>query len=97
MFIKSFFKILAIYIILFVFVLCLYYIINLNVYIFYIILTLILLIGIIIDNRFSKFRKILLALFLLFQYIVSIYLEVIPILFIKDLFWFSVVLNISFV
>ena len=54
-------------------------------------------IGIFIDKRFNWKSHILILLIFIIQVIVYLYLELIPILLIKDLFWYSVVLNICFI
>lgn len=65
--------------------------------IFNILSILILLITIIINEKFTKVRKIIFILICVCQYIIYIYLDLIIILLIKDLFWYSVILNMAFI
>ena len=58
---------------------------------------LLLLIGIIWDDRFSISRKLIFIFLCIIQFLLYMYLEIIPLLLIKDLFWFSVCLNICFI
>lgn len=58
---------------------------------------LLLLIGIIWDDRFLISRKLIFIFLCIIQFLLYMYLEIIPLLLIKDLFWFSVCLNICFI
>lgn len=64
---------------------------------FNIIFMLLLLIGIILDDRFLILRKLTFIFLCIIQVLIYMYLEIIPLLLIKDLFWFSVCLNICFI
>ena len=57
----------------------------------------ILTVGIFVDKRFNLKRKLFLLLLLVIQLLVYYYLELIPILLIKDLFWYSLLLNMCYI
>jgi hypothetical protein len=95
-FIKSIFSVCYLYMLLFILILLLYKLFLFSPLFLNIILILVLL-GIIKDERFSLFRKSVLILLILIQIIIYKYLGFVPILILKDLFWYSVVLNISFI
>lgn len=64
--------------------------------IIFIILSL-LTVGVILDSRFSISRKLLLIIFNIVQIFIYEYLDTLPILLLKDMFWFSVLLNCAFI
>jgi hypothetical protein len=52
---------------------------------------------VITDDRFSFNRKLLFFFIIIILYIISYYLDKLPYLIIKDLFWYSLILNGSFI
>lgn len=56
-----------------------------------------LLIGIFVDSRFNWIRKLFFLLFSMLQVFVYFYCDKIPILFFQDLFWYSVIVHLSFI
>jgi hypothetical protein len=73
--------------------------INLNLYYFivYIILFIIVFYLIMTDDRFSLKKKMIFIIISFFFLALSIFIEKTPILIIKDLFWYSLTLNIGFI
>jgi hypothetical protein len=59
--------------------------------------SILLMLGVIYDGRFNIKRKILIFILIMIQLLVYHYLDMLPILLLKDIFWFSLVLNISFI
>jgi hypothetical protein len=53
--------------------------------------------GIIIDDRFSNLRKFIFIILNIIQILIWIHLDFLSILLLKDIFWFSTILNISFI
>lgn len=53
--------------------------------------------GIFIDKRFNYKSRLIMIFILLLQFLVYFYLDLIPIILVKDLFWYALVLNISFI
>jgi hypothetical protein len=70
---------------------------NLYYFIIYIILFIIVFYLIITDDRFSLKKKIIFIIINLLFLALSIFIEKTPILIIKDLFWYSLILNIGFI
>ena len=66
-----------------------------NIIFFFFLLILIILVF--TDERFSLIRKLLFILLNICLIILSIYLEKLPHIIIKDLFWYSLILNGSFI
>lgn len=54
-------------------------------------------IGVLLDNRFNRLRKVVLLLVNIIQIIIWYYFEILPILLLKDIFLFSVILNCAFI
>ncbi len=59
--------------------------------------SILLMLGVIYDGRFNIKRKILIFVLIMIQLLVYFYLDMLPILLLKDIFWFSLVLNLSFI
>ena len=100
-FFKGLLEITKLYLVLFIIILwlCLLfvYLISISPVILNVALMIIILSVVFIDKRFNwKGRVIMLSITIL-QLVVYLYLDVIPILIIKDLFWFSLVLNLAFI
>ncbi len=60
-------------------------------------LSYIIILGLIFDSRININRKLLIIFLMFILWIISVYINKIPYLIIKDLFWYSVILNISFI
>lgn len=90
-------NILYLYLIVYVFFYLAYLLIIWKPLIFNIILMLILLVGLSIDSRFTKKAVLIMLVLIIIQIVVYNYLNMIPILIIKDMFWFSVVMNVAFI
>ena len=86
------------YLLLFIFI---YYYLYSNQEIFYLLIQIflffILIVLVITDDRFSTKRKYLFFFLTLMFWIISFYINKAPMLIIKDLFWYSLVLNGSFI
>lgn len=95
--IKSIFSVCYLYFILISIIIVLYKLFLFSPLILNIFLMLLLFLGIIKDQRFSWFRKSIFILLIILQIFVYYYIGIIPILILKDLFWFSVVINVSFI
>lgn len=65
--------------------------------IYNIIFSYILILGLYYDSRIKLNRKFLIILLFIILWIISIYIEKVPYMIIKDLFWYSLVLNGSFI
>jgi len=70
---------------------------ELKYWILFIIVVLICLSFLLTDSRFSIKRKLIFCLIMCVLFVISLYIEKAPYLIIKDLFWYSLVLNISFI
>ena len=90
--------IVQLYLILVLLLLILFFIIsNIEPIVLNLVFMIILTIGVFIDVRFNYKSKIIIVIFSVIQLLLYYYLELIPILLVKDLFWFFVALNISFI
>lgn len=93
-FLYSLLRLYSILILIFVVV---FYLYSINWQVFIIIMNIIIWFGILLDSRFVYWRKFLIIILNIIQIVIWYYLELVPILLIKDLFWFSVILNIGFI
>jgi len=66
-------------------------------FVFYLIILLIILLLILTDNRFSFSRKIIFIIINILFLIISLIINESPLLIIKDLFWYSLLINFSFI
>ncbi len=69
---------------------------NIEIYLS-VLISYLLLLGLIFDSRININRKLLIIFLMFILWIISVYINKIPYLIIKDLFWYSVILNISFI
>lgn len=97
MFFYFIFSILWLYFIIFSFLFLLYFWISNILISFWLVFSLLLLVCVILDERFIISRKIIFICLNILQLIIYIYLDIIPILLVKDIFWFSLLLNIGFI
>ena len=70
---------------------------ELKYWILFIIVVLICLSFLLTDSRFSIKRKLIFCLLMCVLFVISLYIEKAPYLIIKDLFWYSLILNTSFI
>ena len=83
------------YIIIIMFLYCLFYMFEKYPLYLNIIIFCILMIGLIFDSRLLKSRYVCFLFLILIQILVYYYLDLVPLLIIKDIFWFTAIINVS--